>query len=244
MQALEVRKQRHAEDLKADDLQQHFKVVRSSDARTVQALSNAVAAQRQVSAPCARAPRHACLLTRPPWPPFHATCTRAHQNRDRLRDRELALFAQLKRLSECEYPELRLTLESLPAETAPFLPDDEDDDDQAPLTPSSSVLAFISADLRRMGYRSPQPLNGKRNVYTAINAAGDQSVVKIIDLDGSNRAWRIADIHAKVDFLSRYVLVCVQTSVACFGLTLAAGAGRRGTRMPGPTARPCAACVS
>ena len=46
-----MRKQRHAEDLKADDLLQHFNQLRrtaATDARNVQALSNAVAAQRQV----------------------------------------------------------------------------------------------------------------------------------------------------------------------------------------------------
>ena len=131
------------------------------------------------------------------------------QNRDRLRQQELAKFGELERLSTSAYPELRLLLEAVPAEHLPaaaHAPADEGPGLDAgagnPMSPTSPMAGpSFAIDLSRLGYRRAQPLNARRNVYAATNAAGDSCVVKTVDLDTSLRGKRIQRIRAAAEFL-------------------------------------------
>lgn len=124
------------------------------------------------------------------------------QVRDQLRQEELDLFSELKKLSEVEYPELRWKLRSVLADTsAPPVDDTDTPVDAAPGTPAPS--ADLVATLRGLRYRSPQVLNQHGTVFAATNAAGDACVVKVIDLEGPGRLEREASLQATVAYLQR-----------------------------------------
>lgn len=204
-QALELRRHRQDEDVKVRDLQESLQRVQrteAADGRAVKAMSNALAAQRQVRL---RNQRPAIWAQTPAIDadrtiPSCDSCL--DQVRDQLRQEELDLFSELKKLSEVEYPELRWKLRSVLADTsAPPVDDTDTPVDAPPGTPAPS--ADLVATLRGLRYRSPQVLNQHGTVFAATNAAGDACVVKVIDLEGPGRLEREASLQATVAYLQR-----------------------------------------